>query len=161
MIQMFLNFSYFSTNLDFVYLCLPLLTFVYLCSTNASMHKFCACFIVFIFKVAIISGFILIFWSSFNMGQMLRRGFLQVPHLKTTKYQKTKYISVLQRWHSVFYVRERRHGGMQSQKKYFRYSLFTTIGSPFPSSALKYYLRKRNSSINGWIIKKFLLLFCY
>ena len=94
MIQMFLNFSYFSTNLNFVYLCLPLLTFVYLCSTNASMHKFCACFIVFIFKVAIISGFILIFWSSFNMGQMLRRGFLQVPHLKTTKYQKTKYISV-------------------------------------------------------------------
>ena len=45
MIQMFLNFSYFSTNLDFVYLCLPLLTFVYLCSTDASMHKFCACWI--------------------------------------------------------------------------------------------------------------------
>ena len=34
MVQMF-NFSYFSTNLDFVYLCLPfspLLTFAYLCS---------------------------------------------------------------------------------------------------------------------------------
>ena len=30
MIQMFLNFSYFSTNLGFVYLCLPLLTFLYL-----------------------------------------------------------------------------------------------------------------------------------
>ena len=44
MIQMFLNFSYFSTNLDFVYLCFPLFTFVYLCSTDASMHKFCACY---------------------------------------------------------------------------------------------------------------------
>ena len=43
MIQMFLSFSYFSTNLDNVYLCLPLLTFVYLCSTDASMHKLCAC----------------------------------------------------------------------------------------------------------------------
>ena len=28
---MFLNFSYSSTNLDFVHLCLPLFTFVYLC----------------------------------------------------------------------------------------------------------------------------------
>ena len=27
-----------------VYLCLSLFTFVYLCSTDASMHKFCACF---------------------------------------------------------------------------------------------------------------------
>ena len=44
MIKMFLNFSYFSTNLDLFYLCLPLLTFVYLCSTDASMHKFCDCF---------------------------------------------------------------------------------------------------------------------
>ena len=63
MIQTFLNFSCFSTNLDFIYLCLPLFTFVYLClplftfvdlclhlftfvylcSTDASMHKFCAC----------------------------------------------------------------------------------------------------------------------
>ena len=43
MIQMFWKFSYFSTKLDIVYLCLPLFTFVYLCSNNASIHKFCAC----------------------------------------------------------------------------------------------------------------------
>ena len=49
MIQMFLNFWYFSSNLDFVYLHLPLLTFVYLCSSDASMHKFCACFFFFFF----------------------------------------------------------------------------------------------------------------
>ena len=56
MIQMFLNFSYFFTILDFIYLCLPLITlvylwfplftFVYLCSTDASMHKFCACLLL-------------------------------------------------------------------------------------------------------------------
>ena len=34
MIQMLSNFSYFSTNLDFVYLC----------SNDASLHKYCACF---------------------------------------------------------------------------------------------------------------------
>ena len=45
MIQMFSNFPYSLTNLDFVYFCLPLVTFVYLCETDASMHKFCACFI--------------------------------------------------------------------------------------------------------------------
>ena len=28
-------------------LCLHLFTFVYLCSNDASMHKFCACFILF------------------------------------------------------------------------------------------------------------------
>ena len=27
-------------------LCLPLFTFLYLCSNNASMHKFCACLIL-------------------------------------------------------------------------------------------------------------------
>ena len=43
MIQMFSNISYFSTNLKFIYICLPLFTFVNLCSNDASMHKFCAC----------------------------------------------------------------------------------------------------------------------
>ena len=28
---------------DYPYLCLPLFTFFYLCSNDASMHKFCAC----------------------------------------------------------------------------------------------------------------------
>ena len=42
MIQMFLKFSFFYTNLNFVYLCLPLSTFVYLCWNDASMHSFVA-----------------------------------------------------------------------------------------------------------------------
>ena len=35
---------FISTLSTFVYICLPLLTFVYLSSNYASMHKFCACF---------------------------------------------------------------------------------------------------------------------
>ena len=44
LIQMFSHFSYFSTNLDFVFLCLHLFISVYLCSNDASMHKFHAFF---------------------------------------------------------------------------------------------------------------------
>ena len=44
MIEMLSNLSYFSTNLDFVYLCFPLITFVYLCSNDAFKRKFFACF---------------------------------------------------------------------------------------------------------------------
>ena len=62
MIQMFSNFSYILTNVNFVYLCLPLFTFVYLClplctfvylcSTDASIHKLCACFYIHVFETA-------------------------------------------------------------------------------------------------------------
>ena len=60
MIQMFLNFSYFSTNLDFVYLCLPLLTFVqltHLCTNFVLVSKMLGLLQCCIFKmVFLISG---------------------------------------------------------------------------------------------------------
>ena len=40
LIQMFSHISYFSTNLHFVCLCLPLFTFDCLCWNDASMHSF-------------------------------------------------------------------------------------------------------------------------
>ena len=45
--ETFHTFLQTSTLFTFVYLWLPLFTFVYLCSTDASMHKFCACFLFF------------------------------------------------------------------------------------------------------------------
>ena len=44
MIKMFLKFSYKPWH------CLPLFTSVYLCSTDASMHQFCACFLFLLFS---------------------------------------------------------------------------------------------------------------
>ena len=44
MIQIFSNFSYFSTNLDFVHLCILLFTFTYLCSLLFTFVHLCLTF---------------------------------------------------------------------------------------------------------------------